>query len=714
MMDLISWSFFGKQHGQLKTQSRQSLDFELLRARHRFSESDAQQSLPGQTHGPLGPRSEKSRTNGVNEIVWCEIIVGGHSSAWSYVIRLDSGESWRINETSRVAKCVLHGNRFDWWLQPLWLVDGHFSGCSQVAMISTPAQQNRKQTWSAHGLIWVQWNSWTSNWIMQNPSYIMWTVAVTFKGWRLCWRFRAVVGQLVDLCQHRQFSDPTISGSWALMLSSLQLPQSWLPPHFLCQTWQVSSKIIKASLWSPSENILPGQSHRKGNAQSANISYRSTILNFDEKVTLLLSSHTKTASSMVAQQSSAYPPVRVTVWPKLKFSSWFLVPIFLACHVSSESLPKPRVPVYWSERGQFPETTPLALIFHCPTTLAKIHPAPSAHFVSRMSLPSYQKYADFLRFQCLSLPVTQKCKLQPTTAKRRWAELHLCRLSPAQLFEPNSWRLWYWSTVALASAGSSPFQRRNTQGEHDTCWHVLTSRLESRYFGQAGQMSALQVLRHDRNPPEIWFGHFSTQANCWLPPRKPNAWHVCFQNEPNSSYRIHLADGSHCADEGSMEVYGIRGIIGKPTENNRCQSSFRNIKDIHEHVLDVLDCFAITGGECPSVSFVCGPRMSLNDTGILLWWARRDHTFPFKSRISKFEDWSKQNSFGGSGRMIRCKSSPLRWNESPWAQLSSCNPKAGCGKACQASFGCRSCKVLMECAPVLSKNSDRCREAYQE
>ena len=72
---IISLSFLGKQHGQLKTQSRQSLDFELLRARHRFSESDAQQSLPGQTHGPHGPRKERSRTHGVNEIVWCEFVV---------------------------------------------------------------------------------------------------------------------------------------------------------------------------------------------------------------------------------------------------------------------------------------------------------------------------------------------------------------------------------------------------------------------------------------------------------------------------------------------------------------------------------------------------------------------------------------------------------------------------------------------------------------
>ena len=117
----------------------------------------------------------------------------------------------------------------------------------------------------------------------------------------------------------------------------------------------------------------------------------------------------------------------------------------------------------------------------------------------------------------------------------------------------------------------------------------------------------------------IWTFFHSSESHQLLPTRKPNAWHVCFQNEPNSSYGIHLADGSHYADEGSMEAYyGIRGIIGKPTENNRCHSSFRNLKDIHGHVLDVLDCFAITGGEFPSVSFVCGPRMSLNDTGILL------------------------------------------------------------------------------------------------
>ena len=103
-----------------------------------------------------------------------------------------------------------------------------------------------------------------------------------------------------------------------------------------------------------------------------------------------------------------------------------------------------------------------------------------------------------------------------------------------------------------------------------------------------------------------------------MPTRKPNAGHVCFQNKPNSSYGIRLADGSHYADEGSLEGYGIRGIIGKPTANNRCHNSFRNLKDIHGHVFDVLDCFAITGSEFPSVSFVCGPRMSLNDTGILL------------------------------------------------------------------------------------------------
>ena len=235
---------------------------------------------------------------------------------------------------------------------------------------------------------------------------------------------------------------------------------------------------------------------------------------------------------MVAQQSSANPPVRVTVWRKLKFCLWFLVvlvPIAVACCVSSESLPKPRVPVYWSERGQFPETNPLSLIFRCPTTtLTKIHPQPSA--THRLSWWVFcliiKKMLTFLRFQqCLS-PPSSHTELQQHYSRRQlakgdepsftsaaWAQL-------SQLFEPNSWRLCkaleysMYNSACISRFQSLPkAQHKVNVTRVDMCWHVLTSRLESRYFELSAshpmprfekqvQSHKLPFLRHDRNPPE--------------------------------------------------------------------------------------------------------------------------------------------------------------------------------------------------------------------
>lgn len=66
------------------------------------------------------------------------------------------------------------------------------------------------------------------------------------------------------------------------------------------------------------------------------------------------------------------------------------------------------------------------------------------------------------------------------------------------------------------------------------------------------------------------------------------------------------------ADERFSEIHGTHGTHSKPFEDNHCHSSLKCRADMQH----VLDGFASTG-ELLSVS-VSGPRMSRNETGMLL------------------------------------------------------------------------------------------------